>query len=307
MGSLDMEYVTCNLCGQDKTHVRFPSTVLASSQPQNVEAFRCTSPGYGRHHTIVQCLNCGLVYTNPRFDNDAILDSYVAVEDPLYLEERDGRVLTFQRHLRPLEKIKAPPGKLLDVGAYTGIFVEIAAQHGWEAYGVEPSHWAVEQARERGLRLIEGTMASPELPAASFDVVTMWDVIEHVTDPLGEIQQAHRLLKPGGLLVVHTMDIDSLFARVMSGRWPWLMEMHIYYFSQRTLRLMLEKSGFTVVRSSAQGRYLRLGYFATRIGGFSPWLGRWLGGLFRALHLREMPIPLNFGDLFTAYAIKSAA
>ncbi len=300
-----MEYVICNLCGQDKTHVRFPSTVLAGNRPQNVEAFRCTSPGYGRHHTIVQCLNCGLIYTNPRFDNAAILDSYVAVEDPLYLEERDGRVLTFQRHLRPLEKIKAPAGKLLDVGAYTGIFVEIAAQHGWEAYGVEPSHWAVEQARERGLRMIEGTMASPELPDASFDVVTMWDVIEHVTDPLGEIRQAHRLLKPGGLLVVHTMDIDSLFARVMDGRWPWLMEMHIYYFSQRTLRLMLEKSGFTVVRSSAQGRYLRLGYFATRIGGFSPLLGRWLGGLFRVLHLREVPIPLNFGDLFTAYAIKS--
>ena len=155
-----MEYVTCNLCGHDDTRVRFPSTLPEGTPPQNVEAFRCTSPGYGRHHTIVKCQNCGLIYTNPRFTGDEILDSYVAVEDPLYLEERDGRVLTFERHLRPLEKIKAPPGKLVDVGAYTGVFVEIAAQHGWEAYGVEPSHWAVEQARERGLHMIEGTLAS---------------------------------------------------------------------------------------------------------------------------------------------------
>ena len=299
-----MEYVKCNMCGHDDTRVRFPSTLPEGTPPQNVEAFRCTSPGYGRHHTIVKCQNCGLVYTNPRFTGDEILDSYAAVEDPLYLEERDGRVLTFERHLRPLEKIKAPPGKLVDVGAYTGVFVEIAAQHGWDAYGVEPSQWAVEQARERGLHMIEGTLASPELADATFDVVTMWDVIEHVADPLGELRQADRLLKPGGLLVVHTMDIDSRFARLMGGRWPWLMEMHIYYFSRRTLKHLLEKAGFTVIRIEPQGRYLRLGYFATRIGGFSPLLGRLLSKLFRVLRVNEMPVPLNFGDLVTAYALK---
>ncbi len=300
-----MEYVTCNLCGHDDTRVRFPSTLPEGTPPQNVEAFRCTSPGYGRHHTIVKCQNCGLIYTNPRFTGEEILDSYVAVEDPLYLEERDGRVLTFERHLRPLEKIKAPPGQLVDVGAYTGVFVEIAAQHGWDAFGVEPSHWAVEQARERGLHMIEGTLANSGLADNSLDVVTMWDVIEHVPNPFGEMQQAERLLKPGGLLVVHTMDIDSGFARLMGGRWPWLMEMHIYYFSRRTLKHMLEKAGFTVIRIEPQGRYLRLGYFATRIGGFSPLLGRLLSKLFRLLRLNEMPMPLNFGDLVTAYAIKT--
>jgi 2-polyprenyl-3-methyl-5-hydroxy-6-metoxy-1,4-benzoquinol methylase len=302
-----MEYVNCNLCGHDHTRVRFASTLPEGTPPQNVEAFRCTSPGYGRHHTIVQCQHCGLLYTNPRFEGGEILDSYVAVEDPLYLEERDGRVLTFERHLRPLEKIKAPPGKLLDVGAYTGVFVEIAAQHGWEAIGVEPSQWAVEQAREHGLHMIEGTLATSGLAEGSLDIVTMWDVIEHVADPLGEMQQAQRLLKTGGLLVVHTMDIDSLFARLMGGRWPWLMEMHIYYFSQRTLKAMLEQAGFTVVRIEPQGRYLRLGYFATRVGGFSPLLGRVLSKLFRLLRVNEMPVPLNFGDLVTAYAMRTQA
>ena len=300
-----MEYVSCNLCSHDETRLRFASSLPEDSQPQNVEAFRCTSPGYGRHHAIVECQHCGLVYTNPRFASGEILDSYIAVEDPLYLEERDGRVLTFERHLRPLEKIKAPPGKLVDVGAYSGVFVEIAAQHGWEACGVEPSRWAVEQAHARGLHMIEGTLETSGVADASVDVVTMWDVIEHVSDPLGEMQQAHRLLKAGGLLVVHTMDIDSLFARAMGGRWPWLMEMHIYYFSRRTLKAMLEEAGFTVVRIEPQGRYLRLGYFATRIGGFNSFLGKALGGLFRLLRLSEVPVPLNFGDLVTAYAVKT--
>ena len=300
-----MEYVACNLCGHNETRLRFPSTVADDTLPSNVEAFRCTSPGYGRHHAIVQCAHCGLVYTNPRLDGTQILDSYAAVEDPTYLEERDGRVLTFERHLQPLEKLHAPPGRLLDVGAYTGVFVEIAAQHGWDAWGIEPGHWAIEQASARGLNMIEGTLAAADLADDSFDVITMWDVIEHLTDPLAEMSQAYRLLKPGGLLVVHTMDIDSLFARLMGARWPWLMEMHVYYFSHRTLAAMLAEAGFKVLSSAPQGRYLRLGYFATRIGGFSPLLGRLLGGLFRVLRLRQVPVPLNFGDLFTAYAIKS--
>ncbi len=299
-----MEHVRCNLCGQDNTLPRFPSTVKPDTAPQNVEAFRCTSPGYGRHFAIVQCKNCGLVYTNPRLDGAQIINSYEAVEDPLYLEERDGRVLTFERHLHPLEKLHAPPGKLLDVGAYTGVFVEIAARHGWDAWGLEPGRWAVEQARSHGLNMIEGTLDRSGLADRSFDVVTLWDVIEHLTDPFKEIQETYRVLKSGGLLVIHTMDIDSLFARVMRSRWPWLMEMHVYYFSRRTLSAMLEKAGFKVIRAVPQGRYLRLGYFATRIGGFSPLLGKFLGGLFKVLHLRQVPIPLNFGDLFTAYAIK---
>ena len=300
-----MQYVSCNLCGSAETRLRFASTLPDDALPQSPDAFRCTHSGYGRHHTIVQCVKCGLVYTNPRLDGADILDSYQAVEDPLYLQERDGRVLTFERHLRPLEKITPPPGRLLDVGAYTGVFVEIAARHGWDAWGLEPSHWAVSQARRQGLNLIEGTLDSADLAEASFDVITFWDVIEHVTHPFAEIQRARRLLKPGGLLVLHTMDIDSLFARMMGPRWPWLMEMHIYYFTPRTLTRLLQQAGFDVLRAVPQGRYLRLGYFATRLGGLlgRP-LGRALEAAFRALRLSPLPIPINLGDLFTAYAIK---
>ena len=301
-----MQHVACNSCGSTETRPRFPSTLADDALPTQPDAFRCTHSGYGRHHAIVQCLACELVYTNPRPEGTRILDSYVAVEDPLYLQERDGRVLTFERHLRPLEKLKPPPGRLLDVGAYTGVFVEIAGRHGWEAWGVEPSRWAVGEAHKRNLfQIVEGTLGSADLPTASFDVVTMWDVIEHVTDPFAELRRAHRLLKPGGLLVAHTMDIDSLFARLMNARWPWLMEMHIYYFSHRTLTAMLEKVGFEVIRAAPQGRYLRLGYFATRLGGLlgRP-VGRAFGGLFKALRLSQAPIPINLGDLFTAYAMK---
>jgi cyclopropane fatty-acyl-phospholipid synthase-like methyltransferase len=205
-----------------------------------------------------------------------------------------------------LEKI-APPGdgrRLLDVGCHIGVFVEIAARHGWDAWGVEPSHWAAMQAQQAGLQVVEGTMETAGFDNASFDVITMWDVIEHLEQPSAEVSQAFRLLKPGGMLVAHTMDLDSLFARLMGRRWPWLMEMHLYYFTQRTLATLMEKSGFEVLGVKPQGRYLRLGYLATRIEVFNRPLGRALGRLFGRLGLREQAIPINLGDLVTIYARK---
>ncbi len=298
-----MEHVRCNLCGADDAVVRYPCTIK-QGESGDWRAFRCTHSGYGQHHTIVQCRQCGLVYTDPRPDGHDIIETYQTVEDLLYIEEREGRVLTFEHHLKPLERLTGSPNgrPLLDVGCYTGVFVEIAAGHGWDAWGVEPSRWAVEQAQARGLHVVQGTLETADLPQATFDVVTMWDVIEHVTDPLRTLQQAYRLLKPGGLVVVHTIDIESPFARLMGARWPWLMEMHIYYFSRRTLRAMLEKCGFQVLSDRPQGRYLRLGYLMNRVAALIPPVGRPAEWLVTKLGLRGLAVPVNLGDLFTAYA-----
>jgi 2-polyprenyl-3-methyl-5-hydroxy-6-metoxy-1,4-benzoquinol methylase len=302
-----MEHTCCNLCGADDGLERYPSSIKPGERG-DWQAFCCTHSGYGQHHTIVQCQRCGLVYTDPRPNDHDIVETYQAVEDPLYLEEREGRVLTFEHHLKPLERLTGPPNgrPLLDVGCYTGVFVEISARHGWEAWGVDPSRWAVEQAQAQGLHVIQGTLETADLPEAHFDVVTMWDVIEHVTDPCGTLQQAYRLLKPGGLVVVHTMNIDSPFARLMGGHWPWLMEMHIYYFSRRTLRAMLELCGFQVLSDRPQGRYLRLGYLMNRVGALMPLVGRPAEWLVTKLGLRGLAVPVNLGDLFTAYAQKPA-
>lgn len=299
-----MLHVVCNLCGADDALERYPATLNPGDNPLQVDAFRCTYAGYGQHFRVVTCRQCGLTYADPRLTPQETLGAYKEVEDPLYVQEQDGRSLTFTRHIADLERLKQPPGRVLDVGAYSGVFVDVAKRRGWDSVGLEPSRWAVEQARSKGLTMIEGTLASSSLPEASFDVVTMWDVIEHMCDPLSELRMAHKLLRPGGLVVIHTMDIDSLFARVMGKRWPWLMEMHIFFFSQRTLAELARKAGFRVISSRARGRYLRLGYLATRIGGISRPLGRIAATVCRVTGLEKVAVPVNFGDLFTLYAEK---
>jgi SAM-dependent methyltransferase len=248
-----------------------------------------------------------LVYANPRWDASLVNENYSVVEDPTYVEEREGRVLTFGRNLAPFENLVAANSstrRLLDVGCHIGVMIELAQARGWDAWGVEPSVWASEQARARGLRVITGTLDHAAIPENYFDVVTMWDVIEHLTDPAAEIRNVQRLLKPGGIFAIHTIDIESLFARLMGPRWPWLMEMHLYYFSSRTLSKMLAQNGFQVIRSSAQGRYLRLGYFVTRLEPYSPRLYRASNAFVKRFNLGGVAIPVNFGDLFTLYARK---
>jgi hypothetical protein len=270
--------VQCNLCGADDYVVRFPAT-LQPHEKIEVDAFSCTNPGYGHHAQIVACRQCGHVYANPRWSGDEILEAYTAVTDQTYVQERAGRELTFQKHLRAMEK---------RVGQARRPFPARRRRVHWRVcrYGVpgwlagvrcRAVGWAASVAQRQGLNVIHGTQDAPELVGQQFDVVTMWDVIEHVADPSGEIGKAYGLLKPGGWVVIHTMDISSLIARLMGARWPWLMDMHIHYFSQKTLGKMLQKNGFEVIWSGAEGRYLRLNYFVSRVTALNRPLGRLTG------------------------------
>ena len=301
-----MKYVNCIICHSDNWFVRYPSTLNGTRSPQ-VEAFRCTNSGYGEHTQIVECFECGHVYANPTWESAELLTAYETVEDETYVDEREGRELTFQKHLEEVEKLTGPANgrTLLDVGAYIGVFVEIAQRSGWDAMGVEPSTWGVGEAKKRNLNVIEGTLAAPELVGKQFDVITLWDVIEHVQEPRAELEAAFKLLKPGGLVVVHTMDVESLTARVMRHRWPWYMAMHVHYFGKTTLSRLVSEVGFDVELVQTEGRYLRMGYLASRVGGISAGFGRIADTAIRRANLAEKPVPVNFGDLFTVYAKKS--
>ena len=298
------ELVPCNLCGAEEYRLRHPDTRRNEPRDKSWEAFRCTHSGYGVHGPIVQCLDCGLIYANPRPTSEAIEANYEDVEDPVYEEERDARHLTFRSHLKDLERVVGQPEgrKLLDVGAHIGVFVEEATKAGWNARGLEPSRWAVDAAKRRGISLTQGFLADDPFKNERFDVITLWDVIEHLADPLGELELCRDFVGPGGWIAVHTMDAGSLAARLLGRRWPWLMEMHLYYFDRRSLARLLRKAGFEPVRTQARSRFLTLGYLAGRLRAFSPTFGRPSTSLVKLLRIEAVPIPVTFGDLITCYA-----
>ncbi len=315
--------LVCNLCGGRQFIVLYCGR--GGGPPSRPDLFCCTSLDHGDYTNILRCVSCSLVVQAPADSPAEIEECYRRVQDPVYLREEQGRVRTFDGLLDELDEAlrtasrRAAAGrgvsggrKLLDVGCYTGVFLERARRRGWEVAGVEPSRWAAEVARRRGFPVFNGllkeTASAPTGPEAqSFDVITVWDVIEHFTDPMAEVRRLEQLLKPGGLLALSTMDVESGFARVLGPRWPWFMRMHLYYFSPDTLRAMLARCGLVVIRVRRHRRIVSARYLLEKAAAQS---GR-LGGAFRLAArlplLARLHLPVNLGDIVNVYALKPLA
>lgn len=261
----DSVYVVCPLCGADDYRLRYPGTV-SPGEEKKIEDYRCTSHQLGRHEDIVQCNRCGMVYNNPQPGPEALLNIYKEVEDPLYREESGARERTFKRSLDQLHCFIKPPGRLLDVGCYTGVFMKVAAAEGWEVEGVELSSWAANVARETGFeKVYEKPLEQLALPKESFDVITLWDVIEHLSHPGEMLKNVFHLLKPGGVVAFSTHMVDSWAVRILGTRYPFFMDMHVVHFSRKTTKRMLAQEGYELLKIKSHHRILRTGYFLEKL------------------------------------------
>ncbi len=295
--------LACNLCGGRQFVVLFRGH--GPGPAGRPDLFCCTSMGHGDYTNILRCVSCSLVVLAPSDPLPEVEQFYRRVEDPLYLREERGRVRTFDRLLDEIEELRSG-GRLLDVGCYTGVFLDRARRRGWEVTGLEPSQWAAGVARSRGLNVHEGLLAENNLPPESFDLITVWDAIEHFGDPRAEVNHLAHLLKPGGLLALSTMDVESGFARLLGPRWPWFMRMHLYYFSPDTLRALLAQSQLEVARVRRHRRIVSARYLLEKVAAQFPRIGGALTLVARLPLLGRLHLRVNFGDIVNVYAVKPA-
>ncbi len=219
-------------------------------------------------YDIVECRQCGLVYVAQEVTRAELNEYYgsayyagngTAYTD--YLAKAPTRKHHYRSMLPALKRHMARADgeiRALDVGCAAGYFLEVAGEAGWRAQGVELSPYMSAYARdERGLDVQTGTLEEADLPIGAFDLVTMWDVIEHVQEPSAVLQRASELLKPGGLLVLATGDVGGVTARVYGEKWALIAPPgHLFYFSRHTLGALLQKSGFQVEGWESDGSFL---------------------------------------------------
>ena len=220
-------------------------------------------------YQLVRCAVCDLVYVAnpPTAEELARIYSFASGYHSKLQSRRLERLHTAEaRAHQAIISAHAAPGRVLDVGCSVGSYLQEARDAGWDAVGLEFSKDSSEVARsQHGLEVITGTLDDQPFSEASFDLVTLWDVIEHVPDPLGTMAQVHALLKPGGLVAIATPNIDGLFPRVsyplarLLRYWPHPEPPHhLFQFSKRTLQRLLEDAGFELVELVDQR--IRLSY-----------------------------------------------
>jgi SAM-dependent methyltransferase len=203
---------------------------------------------------IVRCVGCSLVYVRPRPAPAALVtyypDAYYPLDEEASPEARtvaEGLLARVTRWAR--QHCKSEP-RILDIGCGTGLFLHLAKQAGMRVRGIEPGESAVAYARATyGLDVQCGALEDADLSDAAFDVVTMWNVLEHLPDPVAALRQVARVLTPGGLVLVGVPNIQSVEARVFGRRWYSLdAPRHLYHFAPETLTAAFAIAGLTPER-----------------------------------------------------------
>lgn len=249
----------CPLCGSSEFRLKFKSRI--GEDGRDPRRLYGASAGVPETQTIVACLACGMIYENPRHRDSVILQGYQSSFEMKHDSQFDRRVSSFLRALNRLRaKLPRPGARVLDIGTAGGAFLLAAKQFGYDAQGIEPCTYLASQARARGLKVRRGTLDSNPFPRASFDLITLWDVIEHAPDPRGVLSRVAKLLRPGGTVLINYPDIGTFQARLAGRRFWWIISGHLHHFSRKTIGLLANTVGLTPVHYRRYWQTLELGY-----------------------------------------------
>lgn len=259
----------CNLCGADNYEVMYEARYENETQKDLIEKFRAAGDE-NLIDQVVKCKRCGFMYITPRIKGKYILEGYSSGSDETHVGQAKGREITFARSLREINGLKPKRGRILDIGTAGGSFLYVAKKAGWEVHGVEPNDWMAKWGKKHyGIDIKQGDIFKNKYEDKFFDVVTLWDVLEHVPDPSKTLDEVNRIMKKKGILVVNYPDIGSWIARLLKRRWMFLLSVHLFYFDRRTIRTMLNKHGFKVKKIKPHYQSLELGYLVFRMGAYS--------------------------------------
>lgn len=270
-----LEYRSCPSCGQEDSEVLFESNMkpycfnvlydyrMEGYDSQEVaEGYLVPGKEWGRH---VKCKNCGLVYMNPIEQVSRTNEYYSKATNNHASTIRDSYLRTAESQVRLIQK-HATGTRLLDIGCAQGFFLYSASKAGYMVKGVELSEDAAEYGKkEFGLDIEVKPFEELRFPEDHFDVVTLWQTLEHVAHPLVILREVHRILKPGGLVAVSTPNIDGVPARILGKKWWDIKRLHVNQFSTSTLADVMRNSGFRDTFAASYKGFVSLSILLTML------------------------------------------
>jgi len=269
------EYRNCPGCGQDDFEVLFESNMKPDDFnvlfnysmeehecQEDAEGYLVPGKEWGRH---VKCRNCQLIYMNPMEKVSKTNEYYSKAKNTHAPTIRESYLRTAESQVSLVRKY-ANGTNLLDIGCAQGFFLFGAAKAGYTTKGIEIAQDAAAYARkEFGLDIEIKPFEELRFAENHFDVVTLWQVLEHVPYPLMMLKEVHRILKPGGVLVVSTPNIEAMPAKMLRKRWWDIKRLHINQFTTKTLTDILQNTGFKNISSASYRGFVSLSILLTMV------------------------------------------
>jgi 2-polyprenyl-3-methyl-5-hydroxy-6-metoxy-1,4-benzoquinol methylase len=233
------EVIGCSLCGERRVRALF------HARPDRKDS--------KRYH-VVLCANCGFMFRHPGIQPDRLgdlysRDGYADFLTGHYSARRRRRYRLVMGSFKPLFR-DGEGRRLLDFGSGAGIYLEMAHKRGFDCYGVDLSPASVEYAKTRpgGANSFFGSPRDiPEIAAGGFDVITMWSVLAHLATPVEDLTMLRGLLSDDGVLMILTVNANSLELKAKRAEWGAFTPNHLKFFSEATLARLLARAGFAAM------------------------------------------------------------
>jgi 2-polyprenyl-3-methyl-5-hydroxy-6-metoxy-1,4-benzoquinol methylase len=244
-----------------RIHGRIPEDLLRPRSCPTCGSVEARTELDKDHMRLVRCGPCDLVYVSPTFDESHYQEVYASQEyqdivRDLGIKSHDYRVERFGKERVELmaRHLAVPRPRYLDVGCSTGFVVEAARDAGWDAVGIDLNPSAVEFGRDRGLDLQTVALENGGFDDASFDAVSLFDVLEHLIAPAETLRACARLLRPGGIVFMYVPNYDSA-SRLLMGKaahfiWP---THHLNYYTPSTVQDLLAREGLDTAYLATEG------------------------------------------------------
>jgi len=294
---IGLQATRCAICGtEDNSTELYPANF--DDQSFSPAVFSARRLPDRIHYRLVRCSACGLVRSDPVADARVLAKLYR--ESTLdYSEEIPNLKRTYGRYLAALGTPGAKKGALLEIGCGNGFFLEEARARGYgEVRGVEPSASAVEKAAPDLRPDIVCDVMKPGLfPPGTFDVICLFQTLDHIPDPRGLLAECFRLLAPGGKILCVNHDAEAFSARILKERSPIVDIEHTYLFSCETARRLFSACGFRVLETGAAVNRYSL-YYLVRFVPVPGGIKSAVLSFLKATGLGSVPLSVPLGNLY---------
>ena len=292
------EKINCPICKSKNFKILKKKKVIKKDL-KNTKYFFNSSSNHSLSQQLVECESCELVYVNPRIPSELINDGYAYNEDKKFILQNNQRIETFKINLKKIINLinyKNKKLSILDVGSAGGAFLKSIEDPLITCDGIEPNKWLVEEAKKNynEINLFATTIENFN-HNKKYELITYWDVFEHLTDINNEIFFFNKLLNKNGYLILNLPDYGSLHRKILGFKWPFFLDVHLYYFNKKTIKLFMKNNQFKYIDIIKHVQILKLGYIIERVINIFPYL-KFLSYFVKLFNLENTKVKYNIGQ-----------